>query len=167
MKLWPYFVLLTILTWGAYVPTIHKGQTALGKDSALRAFLFIGFAYFLVSVVVIAYVWMTGAEKWEFTGRGMTISTFAGVLGALGALGVAFALKPESGGKPLFVAPLVFAGAPIVNTLVAMLLDKPEKSPSPMFYLGILMAACGAGLVLKYKPVPAVHVPAVVEVKDA
>ncbi len=167
MKLWPYFVLLTILTWGAYVPTIHRGQTALGKDSALRAFLFIGFAYFLVSVVVIVYVWMTGAEKWEFTGRGMTISTFAGVLGALGALGIAFALKPESGGKPLFVAPLVFAGAPIVNTLVAMLLDKPEKSPSPMFYVGILMAAAGAGLVLKYKPVAAPHAPVAVEIKNS
>lgn len=160
MKLWPYFVLLTVLTWGAYVPTIHKGQTALGKDSALRAFLFIGLAYFLVSVVVIAYVWLTESEKWEFTGRGMSLSTLAGILGALGALGVAFALKPESGGKPLFVAPLVFAGAPIVNTLVSMWLDKPEKSPSPMFYLGIFLAAAGAGLVLRYKPAAGAHAPA-------
>lgn len=159
MKLWPFFVMLTVLTWGAYVPTIHKGQTALGKDSALRAFLFIGLAYFVMSLVVIIYVRVTGAEAWTFNGRGMSISTFAGILGAIGALGIVFALKPESGGKPLFVAPLVFAGAPIVNTIVSMWLDRPEKSPSPMFYVGILMAAAGAGLVLRYKPMSAPHAP--------
>jgi len=164
MKLWPFFVLLTVLTWGAYVPTIHKGQMALGKDSALRAFLFIGLAYFVMSLAVIIYVRVAGAEPWEFTGRGMSISTIAGILGAIGALGIVFALKPESGGKPLFVAPLVFAGAPIVNTLVSMWLDKPEKSPSPMFYVGILLAAAGAGLVLRYKPAATPHAP-VVEVK--
>ena len=40
-----------------------------------------------------------------------TFATVAGVAGAAGALCVILALK--SGGTPLYVAPLVFAGAPI------------------------------------------------------
>ena len=42
MKTWLPFALVTILCWGAYVPTIHNGQMAFGgKNTALRAFLFV------------------------------------------------------------------------------------------------------------------------------
>jgi hypothetical protein len=61
-------------------------------------------------------------------------------------------LASISGGKPIFVAPLVFAGAPIVATLVSLLMHKPETAPSPWFYFGILLAAAGAGMVLRFKP---------------
>ena len=50
------------------------------------------------------------------------------------------------------VPPLVFAGAPVVSVFVAMLYNPPEHSPSPVFFIGILMAAVGAGLVLAYRP---------------
>ncbi len=152
MKLWMVFVLLTVVCWGAYVPTLHTGQKALGKDSALRAFLFVGLAYLIVSIVVLAYVKFSGAEPLEFTRKGGFISTFAGILGAVGALGIVFALRKTSGGHPLVVAPLVFAGAPIVNTLVSMMLHKPANAPNPLFYAGIVVAAAGAALVLKFKP---------------
>jgi len=33
-----------------------------------------------------------------------------------------------------------------------MLYNPPQNSPSPVFYLGILMAAAGAGLVLANRP---------------
>jgi len=150
MKLWPWFVLLTALCWGAYVPTLHQGQTALGKNSALRAFLFVGLAYAVVSVGVIAYLWATKAEAWQFNSAGAVMSTIAGVLGALGALGIVFALKNE--GKPIYVAPLVFAGAPIVNTLVSMMWHRPAEPPRIWFYLGIALAALGGALVLRFKP---------------
>lgn len=148
--MWPWFVLLTILCWGAYVPILHHGQSALGKNSALRAFLFVGLAYFLVSGLVLGYLAWTRSEAMEFNARGAWMSTIAGVLGAIGALGIVFALKNQ--GKPIYVAPLVFAGAPIVNTVVAMIWSKPAKPPSVMFYVGILIAACGAALVLRFKP---------------
>ena len=74
----------------------------------------------------------------------------AGVLGALGALGIVFAIK--SGGKPLSVAPLVFAGAPIMSTFVAMMWDKPTRPPVLMFYVGIATAALGAAMVLRFRP---------------
>ena len=118
----------------------------------LRAFLFVGLAYFLLACSVLGYMAVTKAEPLEINSKGATVSTLAGVLGAMGALGVVFAIK--AGGKPLLVAPLVFAGAPLVNTLVSMIWDKPEKSPEPILLsFGILLAALGAGLVLRFKPV--------------
>lgn len=151
MKPWHMFVLCTILCWGAYVPMIHNGQIGFGpKPNALRAFMFVGLAYFVMSVLALVWAFVWKVEPLTLTTRGVTISTLAGVLGALGALGIVFAMM--NGGKPLVVAPLVFAGAPVVNTLVSMLWHKPETAPNPMFYVGIALAAVGASVVLYYKP---------------
>jgi len=150
MKSWMWYVLCTIICWGAYVPILHHGQSAFGKNSALRAFLFVGAAYFLVAGSVLCYLLVSRVEPLKWTRDGVSLSTLAGFAGAVGALGVVFALKSK--GNPLYVAPLVFAGAPIVNTVVAMLWDRPEKSPSPVFYLGIALAGVGAALVLRFKP---------------
>ncbi len=150
MQTWIVFVALTALCWGAYVPSIHEAQLALGRNSALRAFLWVGLAYFVTAVLVpVALLWR-GDEPWSFTGRGISWGFGAGALGALGALGVIFALR--SGGKPIYVAPLVFACAPIVNVLVSTLLHRPANAPSPLFYLGILLSAAGAAMVLGFKP---------------
>ena len=152
MKLWPLFVLGTIICWGAYVPTLHTGQVAFGgKNAALRAFMCVGVAYFVISAIVLAYIVVTKAEPLEVTYRGVGLSTWAGVLGALGALCIVFALA--SGGRPIFVAPIVFAGAPIVNTIVSLTWHKPLNQPSPLFYVGIVIAAVGASMVLRFRPV--------------
>ncbi len=150
MKVWMVYVALTVLCWGAYVPTLHTGQMALGKNSPLRAFLFVGVAYFVMAGVVVAYLAMTKAEPMTFTTKGITLSTVAGILGAIGALGIVFAMK--GGGSPIIVAPLVFAGAPIVNTIVSMFYHKPTRAPHMLFYVGIVLAAVGAATALKYKP---------------
>jgi len=89
-------------------------------------------------------------EPFEFTARGVSYSTIAGVLGAIGALGIVFAIR--FGGSPLLVAPLVFAGAPIMNTVVSMTWHRPANWPSWPFFLGIIMAGAGAALVLGFKP---------------
>lgn len=152
MKPWIWFVVLTIVCWGAYVPMIHTGQMTIGgKRPSLWAFLFVGAAYFVVAVIV-PLVLLAGQKELGNlpNARGSGISLFAGVLGAAGALGVILALM--TGGTPQTVPPLVFAGAPIVATLIAMILHRPEKMPELPFYLGIVLAAAGAGLVLRYKP---------------
>ncbi|MCG3125721.1 MAG: hypothetical protein CHACPFDD_00547 [Phycisphaerae bacterium] len=152
MKLgtWLVFVVATAVCWGAYVPTLHQGQLAMGKNSALRAFLCVGIAYFLTAVLIPAACLAAGLEEWKFTPRGVSLATVAGVFGAAGALGIVFAIK--SGGQPIYVAPLVFGLAPIVNVFVSMIWHRPSESPSAMFYVGILLAALGAGLVLRFKP---------------
>lgn len=150
MKLWIVFVIGAALSWGAYVPMIHHGQVLLERG-ALRAFLCVGVAYFLTAVVVpLTLLLGPKMEPMAFNTPGVTFATIAGVLGALGALCVILALK--SGGSPLYVAPLVFAGAPIVNVVVSMAWHRPKSAPEPWFWLGLGLAAIGAGLVLRFKP---------------
>jgi outer membrane protein assembly factor BamB len=145
---WIYFVLGAVVSWGLYGPMIHKGQVALGNP--LKAFLFVGFAYFLVAVLVPAASLASQGQLKEFNAGGMMTATFAGVLGALGAVCVIYSFR--AGGTPLWVMPLVFAGAPIVNVLYSMWEHPPKTAPSPMLYVGFLMAAAGAYMVLHYKP---------------
>ena len=48
--------------------------------------------------------------------------------------------------------PLVFGGAPLVNVISTAILHPPKSAPSPMLYVGFLLAAIGAGMVLYYRP---------------
>ena len=149
MKLWMLFVVGAFLAWGCYVPLLHEGQVSL-KGGSLRAFLCVGLAYFLTAVVVPAALLAGKMEPWEWNARGVTFSTVAGVMGAAGALFVILALK--TGGTPLVVAPLVFAGAPVVNALVSMGWHRPKSAPELWFYVGLGLAAFGAFLVLRFRP---------------
>ena len=149
MRNWLPFVILTVVSWGTYIPTLHRGQVALG-GSGVHAFLMVGVAYLLVAIAVPG-VMIARAETWHvFTPGGTAFTVGAGILGALGALGIVLALA--NGGRPTVVPPLVFAGAPVVSVFVAMLYNPPQQSPSPIFYLGLLMAASGASLVLVFRP---------------
>ncbi len=149
MKMWLLFAIGAILFWGSYVPLMHHGQTLL-KGGALRAFLCVGLAYFMTAVLVPLALLGAKVEPWEFTRAGAIFAFVAGAVGAGGALCIIMALK--SGGTPLYVAPLVFAGAPIVNVLISMAWHRPKTAPEVWFYVGLAMAAAGAGLVLRFKP---------------
>jgi uncharacterized membrane protein len=149
----------------------------MGSGSgALRAFLCVGIAYFFTAVVIPVLVMLFGpanGEKLDFTvpvvkegkpdpeervfnWKAVTFATLGGVAGAAGALCIIFSIKFD--GKPLYVAPLVFAGAPIVNAIVSIIWHPPEDGTRSeylpgwlMFGGGILLAAIGAGLVLYSK----------------
>jgi uncharacterized membrane protein len=161
-ELWLAFVIGAILSWGTYVPVIHHGQSLIGgkpSDGAARAFLCVGLAYFLTAVVLPLILFglnLAGGEQLSFAdkegvfnGKGVAFATLGGVAGAAGALCIILAIK--SGGSPLFIAPLVFAGAPIINAIVSLLWHPPKFMPGPMFYAGIVLAAVGAGMVLYSK----------------
>ncbi len=149
MRSWLPFVLMTVLSWGTYIPTLHRGQMGLG-GSGVHAFLMVGVAYVLVAIAVPG-IMVARAGSWStFTPNGMLFTIGAGVLGALGALGIVLALV--NGGRPNVVPPLVFAGAPVVSVFVAMLYNPPREAPSPLFFVGIVMAAAGAFLVLSNRP---------------
>jgi uncharacterized membrane protein len=149
MKTWLLYVVGGFVAWGCYVPTLHAGQVAL-RGGSLRAFLCVGLAYFLTAVLVPLGLLGAGMEPWEWNRRGIGLAIAAGALGAAGALCVILALK--SGGTPLVVAPLIFAGAPVVNALVSMAWHPPQSAPAPWFYVGIALAAAGAFLVLRFRP---------------
>jgi hypothetical protein len=145
---WLIFVVGAVLSWGIYGPALHKGQVTLGNP--LKALLCVGFAYFLVGVLVPVIALSSQGELSGFNGAGTTWATIGGALGALGAVCIIWAFR--NGGLPNYVMPLVFGGAPLVNVLVSMAMHPPKTAPNPMLYVGYLMALVGAGLVLYNKP---------------
>jgi hypothetical protein len=145
---WLVFVLGAVLSWGLYGVVLHRGQVALGNP--LRALLCVGIAYFLIGVLVpLAALSQQGQLK-GFTPAATGIAIAAGTLGALGAVCIIYAFR--AGASPIYVMPLVFGGAPLVNVLVSLAAHPPRAAPNPMLYVGFVLAAVGAGLVLYYKP---------------
>ncbi|HVW01771.1 MAG TPA: hypothetical protein VHB77_15575 [Planctomycetaceae bacterium] len=151
------FIAGAALSWGLYVPAIHTASSNL--KSSLRGFLLVGLAYFLVAVLIPAFFIFVlkndptarGEVNWE--PKWIQWGIFAGILGAAGALCVIFATKYAPGG-PLIVAPLVFAGAPIINTIATITYFHPVKTlPDWRFFLGLALAAGGAAMVMIFKPV--------------
>ncbi len=154
MKGLPFVLLFTAMTffsWGAYGPMLHHGAQALNHDS-LRAFVGVGLAYFLIAVIIPFMILKKSGEVGRWTVTGTLYSLVAGAVGAIGALGILLALG--FGGAPLYVMPLVFGFAPIVNTLVTALLSRTFNQISLAFMVGVVMAAVGAGGVLAFKPTP-------------
>lgn len=145
---WLLFVLGAVLSWGMYGPMLHKGQVALGNP--LRALLCVGVAYFLIGVLVPVLMLAAQGQLGGFNLAGSATATLAGALGALGAVCIILAFR--AGGLPTYVMPLVFGGAPLVNVLVSMATHPPRTAPSPLLYLGFLLAATGAYMVLRFKP---------------
>ena len=160
---WLAFAFLTVVTWGVYGVLLHKGQTLMGDpvNGRYKAFLFVGIAYFLTAVLAPLFLLMSkGAAFSGYTSSGMWWSLIAGIMGAIGAFGVLLAFGAK--GTPAVVMAIVFAGAPIVNAITALIMHPPEggwaKIPAP-FYLGIVLAAVGGCLVTFYKPNPPVKKP--------
>lgn len=160
---WLAFTFLTIAMWGVYGILLHKGQTLFQptsgpkldiNDVRYKSFLFVGLAYFLVAVLLpLALLISRGTAFSGYTSAGMTWSLIAGIAGAIGAFGVLLAFG--TGGKPVVVMSLVFAGAPLINATVATLLHPPDNgwgSVNPKFWLGVVLAVGGGYLVARFNP---------------
>ena len=136
------------MSWGLYGASLHRGQTELGNP--MKAMLCVGVAYFLIAVLVPAAALTQQGEWRNFSVSGTATATLAGALGALGAVCITYAFR--NGGTPFIVMPLVFGGAPLINVLASTIMHPPKTAPSPMLYVGFLLAAIGAGLVLRFRP---------------
>ena len=109
-----------------------------------------GVAYFLIGVIVPVVTLSAQGGLGGFNPTGLRNATIAGALGAAGAACIIWAFK--TGGLPVYVMPLVFGGAPLVNVLVTMVIHPPKAAINPMLYVGFLMASLGAGMVLYFRP---------------
>ncbi|MXX40334.1 MAG: hypothetical protein F4Y91_20795 [Gemmatimonadetes bacterium] len=152
---WLVFALLTVSCWGLYGVLLHTGQIAMADpvNGRYKAFLFVGLAYLLTAVfgslIVLAY----NGASWIYPTKGVFWSTAAGIAGAIGALGVLLAFGAK--GTPAVVMSIVFAGAPIVNAVVAVLSHPPAGGWAAVrwpFVLGIVLAAMGGCLVTFFRP---------------
>ena len=115
---WVIFVAGAVLSWGAYGALLHMGQTQLGNP--LKALLCVGVAYFLIGVIIPVGALSAQGNLSGFNSTGLITATIAGALGAAGAACIIWAFK--TGGLPVYVMPLVFGGAPLVNVLVTMVI---------------------------------------------
>ena len=152
---WLIFVFMTVAAWGLYGVFLHSGQISMAdaENGRYKAFFFVGIAYLLIAVIGSAIMLVANGAAWSFTAKGVTWSTIAGIVGAIGAFGVVLAFG--LGGKPAVVMSIVFAGAPIVNAIVATAIHPPPGGWSSVhwqFVLGILLAATGGCLVMLYRP---------------
>ncbi len=148
------FIAMTALAWGVYGPTLHRGQSAMA-GSRLRPFFCVGLAYFLIAVVVPTLILMRWEEPGAFTTAGSLWSLAGGAAGAAGALGIIMAFN--FGGKPIFVMPLVFGGAPVINTFVSVVQAGNYGQLHPMFYAGLIVVVAGAVTVLIFSPKSGKH----------
>jgi hypothetical protein len=167
--LWLVYVGLAGLSWGTYVPLIAYGGSELGgkPNARLMAILCVGVAYFVIAVLFPLVMFFTGRYEWpEAKGLGLTFSGLAGVAGAVGALCVIYAtssaraaavaekINPDT--YRLYIAPLIFGLAPVINTVVSTFWHpKPGAAlhfavevPGWKLWVGILLVGAGAALVL-------------------
>jgi drug/metabolite transporter (DMT)-like permease len=122
---WVTFALMTVAFWGLYGVFLHKGAMGMADPQfgRYKAFLVVGIAYFLVAVLAPLILLKMSGSDLKLPGPGFKWSLIAGVVGALGALGVLLAFG--KGGPPSAVMSIIFAGAPVVNAVVALSMHPP------------------------------------------
>jgi len=164
------YALGTVVCWGLYSVLLHKGSMLMSAGGTgdmtgarMKAFLMVGIAYLIVGIVGPMLVMKSKGIPMTadaFPMGGVTWSLLAGLAGAVGAY---FLLMGLSSGKGpvvskslvLLVPAIVFAGAPIVNAIVALTKDGLWGYTPWQFYAGILLASGGVALVMKYRPLGA------------
>jgi tellurite resistance protein TehA-like permease len=168
---WLGFVALAGLAWGTYVPFIFYGGNELGGKAASRilAILCVGIAYMVIAVLfplVYLYLMTPAEQRPEMNPNGLFFSGLAGAAGAIGAICVIFASKSATqtalaaklnpAHYRLYIGPLIFGLAPVINTLVSLIWH-PHKGepfhfgfdiPGWKLWVGIILVGLGAALVL-------------------
>jgi hypothetical protein len=161
-----------VLDYGC-TPLTAVGSELGGKPSSrLLAILCVGVAYLVIAVLVPGgYLALAPAEQqpvWT-SATGLAFSGLAGAAGAIGAICVIFATKSaieaaRASGRPpatykLYIAPLIFGLAPVINTVVSIFWHPKAGQPGHFFvemphwalWLGIVLVGLGAALVLYSK----------------
>jgi hypothetical protein len=191
---WLLYVVLAGLSWGTYVPIIFYGGSELtltepGKPPSspsgrFMAILCVGAAYFVIGVLLPLLMFSTGllGVRWDdvnFGSTGLTFASVAGVAGAVGAICVVFATSaavsagklltpPNANAFKIYIAPLIFGLAPVINVLVSIIWHpRPgsafhfgiEDLPGWKMWVGIILVGAGAALVLLSKEEAEAHKP--------
>lgn len=171
---WWGYVIVAGLSWGTYVPIVFYGGTELNKPGGiggrLASILCVGVAYFLIAVVLPLVLMQTRDDaepNWKT--NGLVFSGLAGVAGAVGAICVIFASKAAvdaaklEGVNPatyrIYIAPLIFCLAPMINTVMSLVWHpKPGdpwhfgfEMPGWKLAVGIVLVAAGVFLILLSK----------------
>jgi hypothetical protein len=168
--MWLVYSLLAGLCWGTYVPFVQQGIGGL-KGNSLGSFLCVGVAYFLIAVLFPLAMFYTGERAPDWGIYGVSFATLAGVAGALGALCVIYAQRSaretalaagvDFRSYTLYIGPVIFATAPLLNTIVSLVWHASpttgpfhfgiEHLPDWKFFVGVVLTATGTFLILYSK----------------
>src|SRR5262245_16886814 len=175
---WWAYVVGAGLAWGTYVPLVFFGGQMLtppdkgGIGGRLASILCVGVAYFVLAVVIpMALMAVRDDATPDWKAVGLVFSGLAGVAGAVGAICVIFASKAAvdqaklDGVNPatyrIYIAPLIFCLAPLINTLLSTVWHPNAKTgdwavfhidaPGWKLWVGIVLVAAGTFLVLMSK----------------
>lgn len=165
---WLYFVIGAGLCWGTYVPLIAYGGKSLaipgtpGVANRFASILCVGGAYFLLAIVLPLLRFATTDDKnLQWTNHGIIFASLAGAAGALGAIFVIFATANASLADRIYIAPIIFALAPLVNAIVSLFwhpskesafhIAAPKEMPGMLFWIGLVFAAVGTFCILYSK----------------
>jgi hypothetical protein len=144
-------VALVWVFWGKYGVQVHSAIEGFGK-SGIRAMISLSGAYVAVAVVAMSVVWLGLDSNATFNAPGFARGLVAGLITTLGAWGIVFGNRYVKGG-PSIVMPLVFGGAPVVNSFYAMEVSGAAwSSVDARFWIGIAVIIVGGYLVLSNKP---------------
>jgi MFS family permease len=157
---WLSFALFTVICWGTYGVFLASGSEGMHDpaNGRMKAFLFVGVAYFLAAVLAPLLILVLSGANWNYPVKGMTLSLIAGIVGALGALGILLALnaapKPVGPYVPVIMT-IIFALAPVLNAIIVLVFTPPShgwQPIRPLFWVGMLMAIAGGAMVTMNKP---------------
>ncbi|HYH68521.1 MAG TPA: hypothetical protein VD866_27765 [Urbifossiella sp.] len=185
---WWGYVIGAGLAWGTYVPLIFFGGqmlsplspagTPVGVGGRLASILCVGVAYFVLAVMIpVALMAVRDDAKADWRAVGLTFSALAGIAGAVGAICVIFASKAavdaakDEGVNPatyrVYIAPLIFCLAPLINTLLSLVWHPDPKTgdwsifhldlPGWKLWAGIVLVSLGTFLVLMSKEEAEAH----------
>lgn len=156
---------VTAVFWGTYGPLLQRGHHFM-EGGRFRPFICVGIAYLLVAVIV-PFLLMPAfpaelgkgvLSGWKFSG--ITWSIIAGTAGALGAFGVIMAVNYGGPTSPIYVMPIIFGCAPVVNTAFSLYLNsKAMPTIPPLFFVGLMLVILGVVTVLTNAPKPVKDAP--------
>ncbi|MGI9518606.1 MAG: hypothetical protein ACR2NP_16235 [Pirellulaceae bacterium] len=150
-----FCALFVALCWGLYGPTLTNARSPNREWGPFKPYVFIGVAYFVLAIVGGSLMMkLAFNDNFDYTGKyfpAMQWGFLAGCLGALGALGLTFALT-RAGGKPAYVMPIVFGGAVTVNAIAAYFMLRGTVEINPVMWVGMLLVAIGIVLTAGYTP---------------
>jgi hypothetical protein len=112
----------------------------------------VGLAYFAIAVVVPDMILAESPELSLYSNfaHGTFWALMGGAFGAVGALGIILAFN--LGGRPVYVMPLVFGAAPVVNTFFTAITRHLVGQMSAMFFAGLILVVAGSAMVLVFAP---------------
>ncbi|MEZ5950700.1 MAG: hypothetical protein R3C12_16095 [Planctomycetaceae bacterium] len=132
---------------------MQNARSATGEWSPFKPYVFTGVAYLVWAVLGGLLGMYFKNDSYNFSGThapSMTWGFLAGSVGAFGALFLTSAMI--SGGKPLFVMPIVFGGAVTVTAIVSVIQLKQVTTASPLLWVGMLLVFVGVVLVARNTP---------------